>query len=324
MTVAEYLTEWLATVVQPNLRWKSYQVYRWAVVGHIIPGLGNKPLAELVPLDIQRLLVAKRDEGLAQNSLAKIHGALKSALTTAEQWGLVETNAARKVSPLKAGMRRPKPLSRAEVRLLFAAVVGDRLEALYVLAVTVGMRQGELLGLSWDDVDLGCGKLFVRQQLQRQSGGPRLVPLKTKASRRVLNLPVLAIEALEAHRGRQSVERIQKGVGGPGGWAETGLVFVNRSGAPLDGQRVSKWFHGHLEAAGLEDRTFHALRHTCASLLVEDDVQPKIIQATLGHSSIQATMEIYAHVSTEVQVRAARAMDRLLTEGSERGTMGSD
>ena len=155
MTVAEYLTEWLATVVQPNLRWKSYQVYRWAVVGHIIPGLGNKPLAELVPLDIQRLLVAKRDEGLAQNSLAKIHGALKSALTTAEQWGLVETNAARKVSPLKAGMRRPKPLSRAEVRLLFAAVVGDRLEALYVLAVTVGMRQGELLGLSWDDVDLG-------------------------------------------------------------------------------------------------------------------------------------------------------------------------
>jgi integrase len=176
-------------------------------------------------------------------------------------------------------------------------VQGDRLEALYVLAITTGMRQGELLGLRWRDVDVERGRL----QLVRQ--------LKTRQSRRAVVLPELAVTALVDHRDRQAAEREQQGAL----WEEHGLVFPNIVGRPLNPNNLrQRSFFPLLARAGLPRIRFHDLRHSCATLLLSEGVHPKIVSDLLGHSQIGITLDLYSHVTATMQAVAAEAMGRLL------------
>lgn len=220
LTVGAYLTQWLETCVRPSVRPRTSQRYTQLVRLHLAPALGRLPLQRLGPQDVQRFLLAKQESGLSARTVRFIHAVLRRALGQAEKWGLVPRNVARLVTPPKAERPTIRPFTVEEARRLLATVrwTVRRLEALYVLALTLGLRQGELLGLAWEDVDLDRGVLTIRHQLQWLDGRWALTEPKTRRSRRTLPLPPLVREALRAHRLRQKEERLRAGLDrdGPG------------------------------------------------------------------------------------------------------------
>jgi integrase len=189
----------------------------------------------------------------------------------------------------------------------------DRWSALYVLALTTGLRQGELLGLRWEDVDLGSATLRVRHTLQPPgfpNGAPaRLTPPKTRRSLRGVHLPHSSVQALFRHRELQDVERSRSN----GTWQGRGLVLPNTLGGYADHTNLMpRHFKPLLRRAGLPDIRFHDLRHTCATLLLTKGVHPKIVSEMLGHSSIAITLDIYSHVIPGLGDAAALAMEDAL------------
>ncbi len=172
----------------------------------------------------------------------------------------------------------------------------------------MGLRQGEALGLRWRDVDLDLGYMRIANQLQRVHGAPKLVEPKTERSRRTLAMPPMITKGLGQHHIRQERERSAAG----NRWVETGLVFATTEGKPLDGTAISKGFHRLLERAGLQQRRFHDLRHSCATLLLVQGVSPRVVMDLLGHSQIGLTMNTYSHVIPDLRRDAADRMQDLL------------
>ena len=187
------------------------------------------------------------------------------------------------------------------------AVQGDRLECLFVLTVTLGLRQGEALGLSWDAIYFEKGTLAVRRALQRVSGKLIFVEPKTSRSRRTLHLPQFVLTALRAHQMRQEQERMLAG----SRWRESNLVFCTGIGTPLDGPNVTHRLQRLLHDAELPRMRFHDLRHACASLLLFKGIHPRVVMETLGHSQISLTMNTYSHVVPALQREAADKMDEV-------------
>lgn len=266
-------------------------------------------MAKLSPSDIQPFLNDKLAEGLSPRTVRYLHAVLRRALGQALKRGLVPRNVATLVNLPKAQRPEVEPFTPDQARSFLAAIHGDRLEALYSVALSVGLRQGEALGLRWEDVDLDTGTITVRKALQRLNGVFELVEPKTARSRRTIALPQTAVTALRVHRTRQLQERLLAG----SKWCENGLVFTNTFGTPIDASNLIRHFHRALVAAGLPRKRFHDLRHTCASLLLAQGVHPRVVMDILGHSQISLTMDTYSHVIPALQREAASQMDVLLS-----------
>ncbi len=309
LTVDEYLARWLEDSVQGSVKVTTHASYGSLVKNHVSPTLGKTKLSALTPAHVQTLYRQKLDEGLAPKTVKYIHTTLHRALKQAVRWGLVPRNAAAEVDPPRVRTPEIMPLSPAEARQLLQAARGDRLEALYLLAVTTGMRQGEILGLGWEDADLDAGVVRVRRTLTLARGGPRLTEPKTRGSRRQVRLTKSAVGALERHRVRQEAERAAAGAK----WEDQGLVFTTRIGTPIRRAKLHResW-KPLLRNAGLPDTRFHDLRHTCATLLLTKGVHPKIVSEMLGHSSISITLDTYSHVIPGMGEVAASAMEDIL------------
>lgn len=243
-----------------------------------------------------------------------IRTVLRLALGRAVKHGLVPRNVAALASPPKQERHEIQPLEPSELRAFLSAIEGHRLEALFVLAVTSGMRSGELLGLTWADLHLERSEVLVRLALQRIDGAPQLVAPKSTAGRRTIALPTVAVEALRAHRVRQLEERIAAGPE----WQPVidDLVFCTALGRPLDQANLLRTLHGILERAGLPRRRFHDLRHSMATALLVAGVSPRVVMEMLGHSQISLTLGTYSHVLPEVQRDAADRMGALLAARS--------
>ena len=184
------------------------------------------------------------------------------------------------------------------------------MEVLYILAVHTGLRQGELLGLKWDDVDLEDGTLQVRRALTTEKGGPVLAAPKTKGSRRSVKLTKTASGVLRSHLKRQLGEI---DAAGPL-WRENGLIFASEVGEPLNRRYITTHrFKPLLKHAGLPQIRFHDLRHTCATLLLSKNVNPKVVSEMLGHATIAITLDTYSHVLPDMQDGAAKAMEEALS-----------
>ena len=234
---------------------------------------------------------------------------LRRARGQAFKWGLVSRNVATLVDVPRPRRSEVRPFSSEEARTLLEAIRGHHMEALYVLCLSVGLRQGEALGLRWEDVDLDGGTLHDRTALQRIDGAYRLVEPKTNRSRRTLALPETAAAALWAHYTRQQDAQAEAGPN----WEDWGLVFANPIGRPLNRHNVTREFQTLLEQVGLPRLRFHDLRHTCASLLLAQNVQPRDLMEILGHSQISLTMNTYSHVMPSVLQDAANRMDSILS-----------
>jgi integrase len=305
ITVQQFFETWLESVKR-SVVLSTWQRYEALLRVHATPSIGRLRLARLGPLHLEQLYSSRLDAGLSPTTVLQLHRVLHHALRDALRWSLVPRNVSELVTPPRRASYEFRVLSPDEARAFLQTVKGDRLEALYVLAITTGMRQGELFGLRWTDVNLRAGSLRLVRQL------------KTKSSRRQVLLPRIAVEALTAHHERQGQERQAAGAA----WQDDNLVFPNTVGRPINPSNfLPRDFYPLLERAGLPHMRFHDLRHSAATLLLELGVHPKVVSEMLGHSQIGITLDLYSHVTATMQQQAVTALDGLFGDqlGRERG-----
>jgi len=228
------------------------------------------------------------------------------------KWRLVAINAASLVEAPRTEQSESRPLTPEQTMKLLKSIRGDRLEALYTVAVAIGLRRGEALGLTWDCIDFDAATLTVRFQLQRIDKVLVRVEPKTARSRRTVALPSVVVDALRRHKIRQLEERLLAG----SRWQDTGYVFTTTIGTPLDGRSVTRFFTDALTRAELPHVRFHDLRHGCATLLLTQGASLRAIMETLGHSQIAVTANIYAHVGETIKRETAAMMDAALSTGT--------
>ncbi len=308
MSVGAYLDQWLEGTAKPSVRPNTYHGYEVQVRVHIKPTLGRIPLDRLEPAHVQALINAKLKEGLSPKTVHYMYSTLRNALNQAVRWEYVTRNVAAVVGGPRMERYEIQPFTREEAHKFLAAVKGNRLEALYTVALTMGLRQGEALGLRWRDVDLDVGSIRVNKQLQRIDRKYQLTELKTSRSRRTLVVPAAILGSLRQHKEGQDAERRAAGEA----WRDTDLVFARRWGYPLSSSVVTHRFQELLERIGLPRRRFHDLRHSCATLLLAQGVSPRVVMEILGHSQISLTMNTYTHVLPELRQDAADRMSDLI------------
>lgn len=307
-TVGNFIERWLEDSVKPSVRPKTYASYSQVARLYLFPYIGKISLQKLTPQQLQAFLNNRVADGLSPRTVQYTHAVLRRALGQAMKWGLVSRNIALLVDLPKMSTHEVEPLTTEQVKVFLNEIRGGRLEALYLVAMGLGLRKGELLGLRWQDVDLDAETINVRVALQRIQGTLQLVELKTRRSRRTIALPQVVVDSLRSHRVRQMEERLAAG----DVWQESGLVFTTAIGTPLEPRNVTRHFHRLLEKAGLPRQRFYDLRHTCASLLLAQGVQPRVLMEILGHSQISLTMNTYAHVMPQLEREAADKMDAAL------------
>ena len=306
MTVGEYLDRWLNDSDKGSVRTSTYERHEQIVRLHLKPALGRLKLSKLTPAHVQGLYRDKLDSGLSPATVQKIHTVLHKALTQALKWNMIPRNAADVVKAPRPVPEEMHPLSPDEARNLIEAARGDKLEAPYILAVHTGMRQGELLGLKWEDVDLNEGVIHIRRTVVRSGGRISLGEPKTKGSRRPVHLTGAAVEALKAHLERQleDIERLGDL------YRDHDLVFTSEVGTLINPSNLRRRsFAPLLQRAGLPRIRFHDLRHTCAKLLLSRNVHPKYVQELLGHATVAITLDTYSHVIRGMGDHTARAME---------------
>jgi integrase len=309
-TVEDYLDRWLKDCVRGTVRQSTYDRDSLLLDKHVVPAIGHRKLKKLTPLDLQGLYRDRLDSGLSASTVHKIHAILHKALSQAVRWHMVPRNPTEAVKPPRPAPKEMRPLSPEEARRLLEAASGDRLEALYVLAVTTGMRQGELLALKWEDVGLEDRVLSVRRTLTREGGRVAFGEPKTKKSRRSIRLTPRATESLRAHLSRQMEEISALG----DRYRDEGLIFATDTGGPINQSNLrQRSFLPLLRRAGLPHVRFHDLRHTCATLLLAEGTHPKYVQELLGHATVAITLDTYSHVLPGMGDHAARAMEGALS-----------
>jgi len=311
---------WLEKVIRPDRSFDTYRGYRNNIEIHIKPALGRIPLAKLAPLDVAQMLEELRERGLAPRTIQYTHATLRSALTTAERWELVHRNVA-KLAPAPT-VHRPAvvPFDQSEIERFLEVAGEHRLAALFTAALGLGLRPEEAMGLSWESVTLDGDDPCIRvaQVLKREHGTPVLREFpKTATSRRTIALPDVCVRTLRAHLIQQKEERLRCEA-----WQDWGLVFTSRIGTPLEHRGLTRVFDSLLTRAGLPHRRLYDLRHTAASILLAQRVDPRVVMDILGHSTMRLTMDTYAHVMAPARRDAAEAMDRVL-RGQFRGQTGA-
>jgi len=309
MTLGEYLDVWLQGSVFGSVRQSTYDRDKNLVNKHIKPVLGGLKLKKLNSAQVQSFYRNRVDAGLSGSTVHKMHDILRRGLVQAVKWHLVPRNVAEAATPPRPTPKEMHALSVDEARRLLEAAGEDRLEALYVLAIHTGMRQGELLALRWQDVDLENAVASVRRTLTRSGGKVVFGEPKTKKSRRSIRLTPQAVEALRAHLKRQLQDIEILG----DRYQDQGLVFTTNTGAPINPSNLrQRNFAPLLKQAGLPRIRFHDLRHTCATLLLSRGVHPKFVQELLGHATIAITLDTYSHVMPSMGDATAKAMEDAL------------
>jgi len=309
LKVGRYLERWLADSVRDTVKATTYESYERLMRLHLVPALGRVKLKNLTPTHVRGLYREKLDSGLSPSSVQRVHALLHKALKQAVNDGLVPRNVTEAVKAPKQSRKEISALTREQARVFLEATKGDRLETLYVLAIHTGLRQGELLGLKWDDVTLDRGTLQVRRILSAAKDGPIFTTPKNNQGRSV-RLTVQAVQALRDHRKRQVEDRLRRA----GLWQDHGLVFTTLVGTPLNRHNVfSRSFKPLLRRTSLPDIPFHALRHSFATLMLAGGEHPKVVQEMMGHSGIRVTMDFYSHVLPDMQKGAVDRLGAMLS-----------
>jgi integrase len=304
LTVDAYLGEWLDQVAARRVRPSTLVSYRHCVDRYIVPSLGRKRLEKLSAREVRLFLSELIDQGTGARTVQLVHATLRVALEDATREEIVSRNVARLVRAPRPAASQRAPLSVAEARALLKSARDDRLYALFVVLVVLGLRRSEALGLRWPDVDLQGGTLQVRSTLHRTTAqGLVLLPPKTSRSRRVIPLPGIVVDALRDHQDRQLAEQRSAL-----DWFESGFVFTTPIGTPIDPRNGTRLFQEQCKTAGVPVVPLHALRHTCVTLLLELGVPPRVVMEIAGHAALEMTMNVYGHVNLESR---REALDKL-------------
>ena len=307
MTVKTWIDSWHARV-KPTIRQSTWRRYG-ELLAHVQVRLGRVTLTKLAPHHIEALYAELLTAGLSSTTVHHIHMALHKALDDAFRKGEIARNVSELVHVPAMAVHEIHPLTQEQARVFLEAIKGDRLEALYALAISTGMRQGEILALHWNDLDLDQGVLQVRYSVRREGGRFVFTEPKTKHGKRKILLSPEVIEVLRSHRVRQLAERLTAGPA----WADLDLIFCNECGHPLHCGNVGRlWFHKIIAKADLPRIRFHDLRHTAATLMLLTGVPTKVVSEMLGHATVAITLDTYSHVLPSMQENATAAMRSVL------------
>jgi integrase len=355
-TVGQFLARWLESK-RTKLRPRAWLTYEQAVRLHLEPGLKKVKLAQLTPAHVEAWFQEHQKEGASARTIRYARTVLRIALNQARKWQFVSENAAALIDPPQHHAREIQPLNPEQARTLLKAAKMHRLGAVVSVAIALGLRLGEALGLAWTDVEFGTGTLSIRQALERSGGDSaarrplikqrrelrkqlaeapprsaerrqirqelaalrtrwrtvrttlRMTAPKSAKSRRTIQMPAVIQTTLKAHRTAQLEERMAAG----GAWQDSGLVFTTPFGSAVDPRNFTREFHALLTAATLPSIRFHDCRHTAATLLLAQGVDPRTIMETLGHSQISLTLNTYSHVLPALQKDAADKMNAVLS-----------
>jgi len=343
LSLGEFLTYWLANVARLKVRPATYAAYETLVRIYLAPGLGKKKLARLTARVVRAFLATtartcqccaqgkdkarpeRKRRCCALGQCCKSYPSdrtvrfllvlLRAALQHAVREDELPRNVAKNVELSMGTKREIEPLTVKEGRQFLAEARGNRLWAAYELAVRIGLRRGEVLGLRWKDVDLTDGTVTIRQTLQRVGGELLIAAPKTQRSARRVALPDECVTALRARRAQQQGDRLAAG----DKWKDNGsdLVFTTKNGTPIEPRNLNRAFTLLCDKAGVRRVRFHDLRHTCASLLHEQGADARMIMEVLGHSSIRVTMDIYTFVRLDSQRHAFNRVGDALRDSNE-------
>jgi integrase len=314
LTFGRYLLAWVAGL-GAGVKPRTVAYYETYVRRHLLPSdLAQKPLARLEPSDLRRLYTAKLSSGLSSTSVHHIHAVIHVALQRAVDDGVLGRN----VAALVGRSNRPKVrhiemntiAEGDQPRRFLEAAKGERLEALLILALTTGMRRGELLALRWKDVNLDRSVLAVTGSLQGQSRSTLSIATPKSGKSRSVALGTVAVTALREHRKSQAQQQLLVG----GEWRDLGLVFATEFGDFLSPTTLRLALRRTLTRANLPTIRFHDLRHSAATIMLSRDVHPKMASEMLGHSTIAITLDLYSHVTANMQRQAADAIDAALAD----------
>jgi len=306
LCLKDYLVDWLIAK-KNNVRPNTHHQYNANIRNHILPTLGHIKLSEVTPVHLEQLYALMAAEGVGSRTRQVTHSLLNASLKRATQLGIISSNPASRAERPKSTTSTMSILNDYQVRELLIAAEGKRIEAIIFLAVTSGMRQGELLGLKWGDIDWGQSTLRIQRQLQRikGNGGLRLGSPKTTRSERTIRLGNKMIDKLLDHQRLQStISDYQV--------ATNGLLFPNSRGNPLEPRRLYKEFKELLKQAGLPDIRFHELRHTAASLMLSSGMKLVEVSNQLGHSKVSTTLDVYAHLVPGLGADSVAALEDLV------------
>ncbi len=304
-TVGQFLDGWLEHVAKPNTRPKTARTYTDIVQKHLKPALGCKVVSKLTPQDVRAFMKAKMETGLSAKTVKHLRDTLRCALNVAVKDGIVLRNVAALVKPPRELEYEITVFTPEQARQFLELARGHRFEALFTVAVSVGLREAEALGLRWEDIDFERATLTVRYQLQRVNGKLTLTEPKTQKSRRTIQLPAITASALASHKRSQDDSRLLAG----NRWVDTGMVFTTSIGTMLDPRNMLRDFYNLMKRSNLPKVRFHDLRHSAATLLLSQGVHMKAVQEILGHASFSTTANVYAHVLPAMQREAAARMD---------------
>ena len=285
---------------------------------HLKPALGHIPLQDLRPEHVQHFYNEHVQHGLEATTIRLHHVTLSHALTLAEKHHLVVRNVAQLAEPPRLQRQERRTMTVEEVTTkLLPALKGHRLHVAFLLLFMTGLRRAEVAGLRWQDIDGQGEVMHIRQALVRVKhhaiGRTSLVfqEPKTEHSRRTIPLPELCLAALRHHRAQQAEERLMLGQG----YTDHGLVFCRADGNPIDPSTLDRAFSQALKRAGLPAMRLHDARHTYATWLLAHGVPHKVAQTLLGHSSITMTLDLYSHVTLDLEKQAAATLNAVLTRG---------
>src|SRR3954463_6151221 len=312
-TVGAWLEHWLTTIAPRRVRQRTLESYESAVRNHLIPGIGRLRIDRLRPEHLDQLYTALLDAGYSPASVLRHHRILSRALTVAVQRGHVPRNVATLVDP---PAQRPSDLATAldldVARAALEAAAHVRNSARWTVALALGLRQSEALALQWKDIDLLNSTLTVRRSIHRVRGGGLIYEEpKSKRSQRTLALPLPLVVELHRHKAVQLGERMLAG----SEWHDEDLVFAQPNGRPIDKKTDHDDWTRLLQKAGVRHVRLHDGRHTAATLLLSENVHPRVVMELLGHSQMRTTMDIYSHVMPALAREAADRMGALLLTG---------
>jgi integrase len=310
IALGKYLLEWLEEEHKHQIAHSTWKRYRALATHHIVPVIGQIPLRKIVPTDIQLVLTTMREGGQSPRSQQQARALLSVALGEAENNEYIPSNPVKKVRIPVNKTREIEPLTIEEVKRLLETYKETYMSARLNIALLCGLRQGEALGLRWQDVDLVNGVLEVRNQIQMIDGKLQLTGLKTERSRRSLVLTTGSLESLKSHKEIIHQMKCLYGID----WQESDLVFPSGDGSPKQATIDFNDWKRALRLCGIRPRRLHDARHTAATLMYGQEVGIEVISRALGHSSSAITSKLYVHSAIQPLRLAAEKMENLLID----------